>query len=90
MSGTNTGRLRDTQAAPTPTAWAPPASTRRSEKRSAGHGMLEYPEGRYVSLCWDGPVERAGKQTFRARLTNFVPKSELTVYFFAPERSQRQ
>jgi Domain of unknown function (DUF4424) len=46
--------------------------------------VLEYPEGEYVSLCWDGKIERSGPRTFRSVLKDFVPKRELRVYFFAP------
>jgi hypothetical protein len=46
--------------------------------------VIEYPEGEYVSLCWDGKLEKAGPRTFRTALKDFVPKDELTVYFFRP------
>ncbi len=42
------------------------------------------PQGEYVSFCWDGKVQKVGERTFRARLTDFVPKAELTVFFFSP------
>jgi hypothetical protein len=48
--------------------------------------LIEYPEGDLVSLCWDGKVERAGPRTFRTRMKDFVPTSELKVYYFEPER----
>jgi hypothetical protein len=35
-----------------------------------------------ISLCWDGPLERKGQDTFIARKTNFVPRNELRVMFF--------
>jgi len=35
----------------------------------------------YVSFCWDGPVERVDENHFSAKLTNFVPRRELTVIF---------
>jgi hypothetical protein len=37
----------------------------------------------YVSLCWDGPVERLDENHFVARKRDFIPKRELAVYFFA-------
>jgi len=36
----------------------------------------------YVSLCWDGKVERRSDGTFVAHAANFVPKRELRVMFF--------
>jgi hypothetical protein len=36
----------------------------------------------YVSLCWDGRLERVGPDRFVAREENFVPKRELRVMFF--------
>jgi hypothetical protein len=44
--------------------------------------VVERPEGRHASFCWDGIVERIGKTTFRASAKNFVPANELTVYFY--------
>jgi hypothetical protein len=49
---------------------------------------LEFPEGEYVSLCWDGELQRTGPRTFKSALKNFVPKKELTVYFFKPVSAQ--
>jgi hypothetical protein len=45
--------------------------------------IVERPEDAVVSFCWDGPVEKVGKTTFRAAVEDFVPKRELTVYFFS-------
>lgn len=45
---------------------------------------IEYPEGYYVSLCWDGKLEKAGPRQFRSVLKDFVPKRELAVYFIRP------
>ena len=45
--------------------------------------VLERPEGRAVSLCWDGKVERVSKTSFSAKAKNFVPARDLTVYFFS-------
>jgi len=42
---------------------------------------IDFPEEDFVSLCWDGPVERVSKSRFRARKKDFVPSEELTVYF---------
>jgi hypothetical protein len=39
-------------------------------------------ERHYLSLCWDGKVEAAGPDEFRAKATDFVPKKELRVMFF--------
>ncbi len=36
----------------------------------------------YVSLCWDGSIERIDSEHFRAKISNFVPKQELHVTFF--------
>ncbi len=44
--------------------------------------VVERPEGKQVSFCWDGRVERVGKTRFRATAKNFVPARELTVYFY--------
>jgi hypothetical protein len=44
--------------------------------------VIERPEGKKVSFCWVGKVERVGKTRFRATARNFVPKSELVVYFY--------
>jgi hypothetical protein len=40
------------------------------------------PEHYYVSLCWDGKIEKRGVDMFVARVANFVPKRELRVMFF--------
>jgi hypothetical protein len=42
---------------------------------------VDFPEGEFVSLCWDGPVERVGTTRFRAARKGFVPGKDLTVYF---------
>lgn len=36
-----------------------------------------------TSFCWNGPVQRIGQRKFLLPMTNFVPKQELAVYFFA-------
>lgn len=40
-------------------------------------------EHEYASFCWDGPVQRLDARRFVMRKTNFVPRNELTVYFFS-------
>jgi len=35
----------------------------------------------FVSFCWDGKVERMDENHFVARKVNFVPSSDLTVYY---------
>jgi hypothetical protein len=35
----------------------------------------------YVSLCWDGPVEKIDASHFRAHTINFVPSKELRIGF---------
>jgi len=42
---------------------------------------VDFPEGEFVSFCWDGPVERVGKTRLRAARKDFVPAEELKVYF---------
>jgi len=37
----------------------------------------------YVSLCWDGPIEKTAEGHFVAHKTNFVPEKELHVAFFS-------
>lgn len=46
--------------------------------------VVERDPGEFVSFCWDGPVEKIGANTFRARMKDFVPSKELTVYFLQP------
>jgi len=46
--------------------------------------FLEYGNGDFISLCWDGPITRSGPSTFSARSKDFIPARELTVYFFHP------
>lgn len=50
--------------------------------------IIEKPESKngeheYTSFCWDGPVQRLDQRHFLLHKTNFVPKQELTVYFFS-------
>lgn len=45
---------------------------------------VERDPGELVTFCWDGPVEKAGTNTFRARMKDLVPSKELTVYFLQP------
>jgi hypothetical protein len=44
--------------------------------------LIESPEGRSVSFCWDGKVEKVSRTTFSARVKDFRPARDLTVYFF--------
>ena len=44
--------------------------------------LVERSPGELVTFCWDGPIERLGADTFRARVKDFIPSKELTVYFF--------
>ena len=44
--------------------------------------LVEHPANRHVSFCWDGKVEAINATTARAAAKDFVPKHELTVYFF--------
>lgn len=46
--------------------------------------IVERDPGEFVTFCWDGPVEKAGANSFRARIKDFVPSKELTVYFLQP------
>jgi len=45
---------------------------------------VERDPGELITFCWDGPVEKTGANTFRARRADFVPTKELTVYFLQP------
>jgi len=36
----------------------------------------------FASFCWNGTVEKLGGNRLRARVKNFVPKTDLTVYYF--------
>ena len=38
---------------------------------------------RYVSLCWDGPINRLDADHLVAHKANFVPKKELSVAFIS-------
>ncbi len=44
--------------------------------------IVERPEGRLVSLCWDGKVEKVSQTRFSAKAKDFVPAKDLAVYFF--------
>jgi hypothetical protein len=44
--------------------------------------IVEHDPESLVTFCWDGPVEKVDAKIFRARVKNFTPKNELTVYFF--------
>lgn len=46
--------------------------------------VVEDDPDEFVSFCWDGPIEKFGANTFRARLKDFIPSKELTVYFLQP------
>ncbi len=46
--------------------------------------IIEREPGEFTTFCWDGPVEKIGPNTFRARINQFIPKKELTVYFIRP------
>lgn len=37
---------------------------------------------KFISFCWEGKVEKLDNNRYMARETNFVPSSELTIYFF--------
>lgn len=45
---------------------------------------VERDPGALVSFCWDGPVEKVSPTRFRARVKDFLPRRELTVFFFPP------
>lgn len=44
---------------------------------------VERPKGTLASICWDGPVEKAGADRFIARRKGFVPQKELEVLFLS-------
>jgi hypothetical protein len=44
--------------------------------------LIEYPERRLVSLCWDGKITKAGPRLFRSVMKDFVPKRELEIFFY--------
>jgi len=46
--------------------------------------VVDRAPGERVSFCWDGPVEKIGADTFRARAKNFKPSKELIIYYLAP------
>lgn len=46
--------------------------------------VVERDPGEFITFCWDGPVEKTGANTFRARAKDFIPSKELTVYFLQP------
>jgi hypothetical protein len=46
--------------------------------------IVERDAGELVTFCWDGPVEKTGANTFRARVKGFIPGKDLTVYFVQP------
>lgn len=46
--------------------------------------IVERDPGEFITFCWDGPVEKIGANTFRARVKDFIPVKELTVYFLQP------
>lgn len=37
----------------------------------------------FISFCWDGPVKKTDRNTYKAIKKDFVPDRDLTVYFFA-------
>lgn len=43
------------------------------------------PKFLYVSFCWDDQVVKLDELRFRAIVKDFIPKSDLTVYYFAKE-----
>jgi hypothetical protein len=51
---------------------------RRKDSQRIGGAALQY-----VSLCWDGPIQKLDADHFLAHKTNFVPKKELRVTFFS-------
>ena len=46
--------------------------------------VIDRDPGEFVTFCWDGPVEKVAANTFRARVKDFIPSKELTVYFLQP------
>jgi len=36
----------------------------------------------YLSLCWDGPIERVDPEHFKIKVSNFVPSKDLHVAYF--------
>lgn len=44
--------------------------------------VVERPEGRGVSFCWDGKVEKVSGTALSAKARDFVPAKDLGVYFF--------
>jgi len=46
--------------------------------------VVERDPGEFITFCWDGPLEKVGANTFRARVKDFIPAKELTVYFLQP------
>lgn len=44
--------------------------------------IVERPEGRPASFCWNGKVEKVGRTAFSAKAKDFVPAKDLIVYFF--------
>ncbi|MCP4219461.1 MAG: DUF4424 domain-containing protein, partial [bacterium] len=45
--------------------------------------IVERPPGQFVSLCWDGKVEKISQTRFRATAHDFIPERELMVYFLS-------
>jgi hypothetical protein len=52
--------------------------------------LVECPQGEFVSLCWDGPVERVSPTAYRAKVKDFVPTKELSVYFLSREGTRAE
>ncbi len=46
--------------------------------------IVDIPKARYVTFCWDGPVERRDATHLAVRATDFVPKDELHVAYIEP------
>lgn len=44
--------------------------------------LVEDEEHDVASFCWEGSIERSGPRQLRAARRDFVPRNELTVYFF--------
>lgn len=39
-------------------------------------------KGQNASLCWNGPIERIDENRMRAKVKNFIPKTELRIAYF--------
>lgn len=46
--------------------------------------VVQRDPGELITFCWDGPLEKTGANTFRAKVGDFIPSMELTIYFIQP------